>query len=1850
MKAALRLSLFNLALFLLVRIASAQVNITTWQFDKQHWGNNNQETILTPAKVAGSGNFDTLFTQPMVGVSYGQPLYVSNLTMADGTTHNVVFAATQHCMLYAFDADDKDPTKGNDKPRWVKTLFDPNTSYPPPQKDSDNSHRDGYPGTISSGDIKPELGITTTPVIDLPSKTLFVVTKLVASADLSFHQFLHAIDITSGNERPGSPVKIYTTFPGLTDTGESPDTHTIPFNAQNQHLRAAMALDHGLLYLTYASHGDHTPYHGMVLAYDPSSLTLVKKFIASNVGSGSNCGIWMAGASPGFDDTGNLYVMTGNGSWSHDNNGDNWSHTFVKLTPDTFNITKSNPLNWFTPYNWSDLNNGDRDLGAGGPLLLPDQAGPHPHLVLGAGKEGSIYVVDRDAMGGINTAQNNNNIVQVVPSTAAGFYNTVGYFNGCIYYAAGGDKLTQRAVGYNVSGPGTYVSTTPTRSDDPVGFRGATPFISSNDLNDGIVWVLSGGLRAYDAKSVAGKPIYQSGTSVDGVSCDVAKFGVPTVANGKAYYPLNNKAATTTAANNTSYLVVAGLFGQSADRPKEPSNVSATATSSSTATITWTDNSTSNAPAQTFVISRSTQRNGGYTPLPTRAPAGDRSQPNKTFSDGGLQPGTTYYYQVAASAVVNGQPANSINVGPAAATTFPAYVENGLVAFWNFDSVLSGNVPDVTGNGHTGTTSGEIGFVNGVVNTCFDTHGKGNDLSNITVPNAADLQFTAQQSFTLALWVKSAFFNPFEEAIIAKSRDVGNYYGLYIALNADGSRTWSARGPNPALNLDGGPVGGGWTHLALVQDGAAGKRYFYVNGVLANAGQAQAGDGPGALCMTQQNIGSNEASFAGDIDEVRIYNRALAANEVPHLMGSPVLEVHSNVTHAGGVGTQGVSLWPSLNPKSEPRTGTGATQGQYTLVVSFASPASVDTVTLQRRDGGMPVATMGQPSFDATGRVLTVPLAGVGNAQALNLHLANVTPGGGAMDVPFNVLWGDVNGDGVVNGIDLRAVQGNELNPAAVAPFPTSRGVVSSTRPSNPSVVTTGANCQYDFNADGKIDDADAALLTNNPSIANASVAGGQTDTNLAFYGSANISSLGGGSTLLGAFDNNAATRLDTLENSPSVDPSWIMVDLGSVGTIRQVALNWQAAGKNYTIDVSDDLNGADPRPDLQGGTNWRNYDGESANTNPTLSKTYTHTTTGRYVRIYGVTRATNYGYAIYEFQVFGRSGSGGSLPAAKPVVSPIPTQSATGGSAFSYQVAASNNPTGYSLTGIPWLTISNSGLVTGTAPTSGGTYTASVTATNAGGTSDPVALQVNVSAAPTGSKPVVSAISAQNVTAGSAFSYQASATNNPTSYGASGVPWMSVNGSGLITGTVPAGNGFYTAAVTATNAYGTSDAVTLQINATAPATPKPVVSAIPAQNTAGGAIFSYPVSATNSPTNYAVAGIPWLGVNNSGLISGTVPADGGPYAGSVTATNAGGTSDPVALQINVRPAVTGTLSQSVVAGATFNYRIMATNTPISYKVSGQSWLSVSASGVVGGTAPSTPGTYAATVNATNAAGTSPDATLTITVTSPSTTLTNVALYQQASASSMEAAGYGPNRAVDGDKTGSRWSSAKSDVENITVDLGVPMPLSQVVLVWQSAYGKRYVIQGASDPVGPWTPLYTQNNGVGGTETLPVSGTCRYVRMQGVQRAGGYGYSLYEFQVMSAQPPAWTNKAQAPGVSATASSSENAGLAPNLAIDGRRDTRWSSAHTDNESIEINFGVSTAISQVTLFWENAYGARYIIEATNDKAVGWTSLVTQDNGAGGIETFNFSVVSYQYLRMRGVKRASAFGYSLWELQVR
>src|SRR5258708_32848686 len=346
--------------------------MTTWQADLQHTGANLNETILSPATVGSPGSFGLLFTQTLDGQSYGQPLYVSSAalgTFADGLSHNVVYVATEHCGVYAFDADNNS-TAQNSVPLWHASLL-PAGTIPVPQSD------------VGSGDIQVELGITTTPVIDLSSGTLYVVSKVKTQSNSTYQQYLYALDLKTGAAKLGSPVLINPTFAGGASDGNG---GVVPFNARREHLRGAMALYNGVVYLTYASHSDTQPYHGELLGYDAQTLALVKTFITTP--NGSEGGFWASGPGPAVDSQGNMFLPVANGSFDQTSSaftrGTDWGESVVKLPTNTTGqipLSFSNTLNWFTPNNWDFLNRGDPDLGSGSLPLLPEQTASHrPHI------------------------------------------------------------------------------------------------------------------------------------------------------------------------------------------------------------------------------------------------------------------------------------------------------------------------------------------------------------------------------------------------------------------------------------------------------------------------------------------------------------------------------------------------------------------------------------------------------------------------------------------------------------------------------------------------------------------------------------------------------------------------------------------------------------------------------------------------------------------------------------------------------------------------------------------------------------------------------------------------------------------------------------------------------------------------------------------------------------------------------------------------------------------------------------------------------------------------------------------------------------------------------------------------------------------------------------------------------------------------------------------------------------------------------------------------------------------------------------------------------------------------------
>ncbi|HTC67135.1 MAG TPA: chitobiase/beta-hexosaminidase C-terminal domain-containing protein [Candidatus Acidoferrum sp.] len=528
----LRFAIALSALFFLILGAQGQTNVVTQHNDIARTGQNLNETILTPANV-NSNTFGKLFSYAIDGQAYAQPLYVAGVTMGPGTvqagtTHNVVFVATAHDSVYAFDADSNGGS--NASPLWKITLLDSAhgaalgaTTVPD--------------GDIGTDDINPEIGITATPVIDTNTNTLYVVGKTKENGD--YFQRLHALDITTGAERSGSPVTLSAQVNG---NGNGSSGGVLRWDAKLENNRAGLLLLNGIVYLAFAAHGDLGPYHGWILAYDAATLQQTDVFCATANGAAS--GIWMSGAGLAADtiNSGRLFVATGNGAFNAAppyNNSMSYGDDIIRLETSSGAMSVSDQ---FTAFNQFSLSGGDMDLGSGGVLVLPDQsAGGHTHLMVQAGKEGRIYLVDRDTLGGYNS--NGDNIVQEITGQIGGVWGSPAYWNGHIYFWASNDNLKSFSFSNGVIGSKTAASS------ENGGYPGPTPSISSNGNNNGIVWDVltsafnSGGsavLLAHNASNVS-NTLYSSNRNSNRDNPGRAtKFVVPTITNGKVYVGTSN--------------------------------------------------------------------------------------------------------------------------------------------------------------------------------------------------------------------------------------------------------------------------------------------------------------------------------------------------------------------------------------------------------------------------------------------------------------------------------------------------------------------------------------------------------------------------------------------------------------------------------------------------------------------------------------------------------------------------------------------------------------------------------------------------------------------------------------------------------------------------------------------------------------------------------------------------------------------------------------------------------------------------------------------------------------------------------------------------------------------------------------------------------------------------------------------------------------------------------------------------------------------------------------------------------------------------------------------------------------
>jgi hypothetical protein len=391
-----------------------------------------------------------------------------------------------------------------------------------------------YQNVFNCNQIIPEIGITGTPVIDPDSGTLYVVamTMEVAGSATNYAHRLHALDISTGAERPGSPVLIQASVPGTGDKGS-----TVTFIPRNYKSRPGLLLLNGVVYTSWSSHCDAGVYHGWLMGYDAQSLQQVSVY--NNTPNGSQGSFWASGAAPAVDDDGNIYLDAGNGTFDADTGGLDLGESFIKLSPSG----GLSVIDYFTPFNQLDLNKRDVDTGSSGTLLLPESAGSaaHPHLLTSAGKEGRIYLLDRDNLGQFQEGSDSQ-IVQSLPGAVGGLFSIPAYFNGSVYFSGAGDNLKAFSIA------NATLSSAPTSlSATKFGGLGAVPSVSANGESNGIVWVLessgSGTLRAYDATNLAVE-LYDSGQNrVRDALGSYVKFSTPTIADGKVFAGTQNSLA-----------------------------------------------------------------------------------------------------------------------------------------------------------------------------------------------------------------------------------------------------------------------------------------------------------------------------------------------------------------------------------------------------------------------------------------------------------------------------------------------------------------------------------------------------------------------------------------------------------------------------------------------------------------------------------------------------------------------------------------------------------------------------------------------------------------------------------------------------------------------------------------------------------------------------------------------------------------------------------------------------------------------------------------------------------------------------------------------------------------------------------------------------------------------------------------------------------------------------------------------------------------------------------------------------------------------------------------------------------
>lgn len=495
-------------------IGSAQVVVTdfagtfTWRNDNSRSGQNQKELALAPTTF-DSSTFGKLFSCPLDGYAYAQPLYVANLVISPSETKNVVFVATEKDSVFAFDAD------ANPCVQLWQTSFVPTGEEVVSASD------------INAAEITPFIGITGTPVIDASSSTLYVVAETrTTTLQPSYHERLYAVDLTR------VPPKIQPVGKEISNPAFSP---------QWENQRAALLLDNGNTYVAFASHDGLSYYNGWLFGYNASTLQPTNMAFDVTPDANPGGGIWQSGGGPSADANHNIYVATGRGAFEASVGAPDYGESFLRL-----NTVGPLSVDYFTPCDQAMLFAMGQDIGSSAPVLLPDSMGPVP-LMIGAAKNGSLYVLNRDNLGKYSACPDLPSRAQVVvpmgDTPIQPILSTPLFWNDAVYVAPANSRLKAFPM------PGGVLNPTPLALQSPeiLGPQGATPVLSSNGANNAIIWLIDSTgalvtpnmpavLRAFDAGNLSNE-IYNSTTaSADRDKAGPAvKFTVPTVANGRVY-------------------------------------------------------------------------------------------------------------------------------------------------------------------------------------------------------------------------------------------------------------------------------------------------------------------------------------------------------------------------------------------------------------------------------------------------------------------------------------------------------------------------------------------------------------------------------------------------------------------------------------------------------------------------------------------------------------------------------------------------------------------------------------------------------------------------------------------------------------------------------------------------------------------------------------------------------------------------------------------------------------------------------------------------------------------------------------------------------------------------------------------------------------------------------------------------------------------------------------------------------------------------------------------------------------------------------------------------------------------